>query len=212
MISIAIIATSESIIRNDCLDSAKKVSDDIVIVTNRDHEFVNYSDQKNYAVSKCVNDWVLSLDSDEVLSVELCHELLTMNYELDAYVIPRKNIIFGKMINHTNWDPNGVLRLFKKSKGKFVGKVHEQLQTNGRVGKLNNPIIHYNYATVEEFLDKMNRYSTLETVQINPFYDFFRRYVWHAGFLDGWHGLFLSYLQAIYYLEVWVKRRLSSRS
>ncbi|MEK7064274.1 MAG: hypothetical protein AAB973_01555, partial [Patescibacteria group bacterium] len=63
MISVAIIATDLACILPVCLDSAKKLSDDVVIVTNADHKFVNYSDQKNYTASKCKYDWVLSLDA-----------------------------------------------------------------------------------------------------------------------------------------------------
>jgi hypothetical protein len=206
MISVAIIASSKSAVLTDCLKSARQVSDDVVMLTNDDHDFKNYADQKNTAVSKCKNDWVLSLDADEVISQPLVEELKDLDFSKNSYVIPRKNIIFGRVIKHTNWDPNGVLRLFKKSEGRFVGDVHEQWQTSGAIGMLKNPIIHHNYQTVEQFLDKANRYSTLETTITNPFYDFARRYFWHRGFLDGWHGLFLSYLQAIYHIEVWIKK------
>jgi hypothetical protein len=147
----------------------------------------------------------LSLDADEELSPALIEELQKHKFVNAAYIIPRKNIIFGKVINYTNWDPNGVMRLFQKSQGKFVGNVHEQWQTNGPVGKLISPIIHHNYSSVEDFITRMNAYTTLETKATNPIYDFLRRFVWHAGFLDSWHGLFLSYLMAIYHLTVYVK-------
>src|SRR3989344_644377 len=98
-LSVAIIARNKSDISPNCLASAKSVSNDVVIITNADHKFVNYSDQKNYAASKCKHDWVLSLDADEELSPELINELKTINYELSAaFKIPRLNIIFGKAI------------------------------------------------------------------------------------------------------------------
>ncbi len=213
MLSVAIIATSKPVILPECLQSAGQVSSDVVIVTNADHEFKNYADQKNYAVNRCANEWVLSLDADEVLSPQLTEELKHLDFKDVAYIIPRKNIIFGKTINHTNWDPNGVLRLFQKSKGQFVGMVHEQWQTSGSIGQVTGPIIHYNYATVEEFITKMNTYTVLEDRAENPGLEFLRRYIWHAGFLDGWHGLFLSYLMAIYHLivivKLWEKRKSS---
>lgn len=210
-ISITIIATSRSVISPECLASAHKLSEDVVIVTNADHKFVNYSDQKNYAVSLCKHDWVLSLDADEIISPELIHELITMDYELDAYKISRLNYIFGRPIWHSNWEPKSDTHiwLFNKHKAKWVGNVHEEIHVNGLVGKLTGFKIHRNYTSVEEFISKMNRYTTLEDKAINPFIDFFRRFIWHRGFLDGWHGLFLGYLMMIYHTTTWVKKKLS---
>jgi hypothetical protein len=122
-----------------------------------------------------------------------------------AYAIPRQNIIFGQVIQHTNWDPNPIIRLYDKTKSHWQGPVHEQIITQGPVGRLKSPIIHHNYSSVEEFITRMNRYTSLESQITNPFFDFFRRYVWHAGFLDGWHGLFLSYLMMVYHLTTWIK-------
>lgn len=210
-LSVAIIARNKSDILPSCLTSARAISDDVVIITNSDRKFVNYSDQKNYASSICKHDWVLSLDSDEELSPELIHELITKNYEPNAaYKIPRLNIIFGRPIRHTNWDPNPITRLYNKNLGKWVGVVHEKIITSGQVGQLKHQIIHHNYQTVEQFMSKMNTYTSLESKAANPFFDFFRRYIWHLGFLDGWHGLFLSYLMFIYHTVTWVKKNSSS--
>lgn len=209
MISVSIIATSRDLILPQCLSSAKKLSDDVVIVTNSDHKFVNYSNQKNFAASKCKYDWILSLDADEEISPGLIHELQTINYEpYTAFKIPRLNIIFGKPMYHTNWEPSADshIWLYKKSAGcKWIEDVHEEVITSGPIGQLKNYKIHHNYKTVEEFMTKMNNYTSLEKNSAPPLYDFLRRYIWHKGFLDGWHGLFLSYLMAIYHLSVWVK-------
>lgn len=211
MISVSIIAKDESIILPSCLDSARRVSDDVVIVTNIDHKFVNFADQKNYAASKCKNDWILSLDSDEELSPELISEFKILDYQsFAAFEIPRLNIIFGRPIRHTNWDPNPIVRLYNKNLGKWAGAVHEKITTTGQVGQLKRQIIHHNYQTVEQFISKMNTYTSLELKTTNPFFDFFRRYIWHLGFLDGWHGLFLSYLMFIYHTVTWVKKNSSS--
>lgn len=210
-LSVAIIARNKSDIFPSCLTSARAISGDVVIVTNSDHKFVNYSDQKNYAASKCKNDWILSLDSDEELSPELIYEFQTLDNQLfAAFEIPRLNIIFGRPIRHTNWDPNPIVRLYNKNLGKWVGAVHEKIATSGQVGQLKHQIIHHNYQTVEQFISKMNTYTSLESKTTNPFFDFLRRYFWHLGFLDGWHGLFLSYLMFIYHLVTWVKKNSSS--
>ena len=211
-LSVAIIARNKSDISPNCLASAKSVSNDVVIITNADHKFVNYSDQKNYAASKCKHDWVLSLDADEELSPELINELKTINYELSAaFKIPRLNIIFGKAIHHTNWEPQADTHiwLYDKTRGHWENPVHEEVVTSGSVGQLKGHKIHHSYQTVEEFITKANDYTSRETKLTNPFFDFLRRYIWHLGFLDGWHGLFLSYLMAIYHLTAWVKKNSS---
>src|SRR3989344_7702545 len=99
-LSVAIIARNKSDISPNCLASAKSVSNDVVIITNADHKFVNYSDQKNYAASKCKHDWVLSLDADEELSPELIEEIKNLDFSSNAYSMPRMNYIFGKPIYH----------------------------------------------------------------------------------------------------------------
>ncbi|MEK7090995.1 MAG: glycosyltransferase family 2 protein [Patescibacteria group bacterium] len=212
MISVSIIAKDKSVILPSCLESVRQVFDDVVIVTNADHKFINYADQKNYAASKCKYDWVLSLDADEELSPELIHELRTMNHELyAAFKIPRLNIIFGRPMFHTNWEPSADTHiwLYDKTKCKWEGNVHEEVVANGPVGTLRARKIHHSYQTVEEFMDKMNNYTSRETKIVNPLFDFLRRYIWHKGFLDGWHGLFLSYLMAVYHTVTWVKKNSS---
>lgn len=217
MISVAIIATDLACILPECFASANKLSDDVVIITNSDHRFVNYSDQKNYAASKCKYDWVFSLDSDEEISPALISELKTLHLEqFAAFKIPRLNIIFSKLIMHSNWEPSADshIWLFDKTKCQWAGKVHEEITTKGNLGTLKGHKVHYSYSSVEEFIIKMNSYTSREPMAINPFLDFFRRYIWHLGFLDGWHGLFLSYLMMIYHLstriKLWEKKNLSS--
>ena len=211
-LSVAIIARNKSDISPNCLASAKSVSNDVVIITNADHKFVNYSDQKNYAASKCKHDWVLSLDADEELSPELISELKTLDFAFSAYQIPRLNIIFGKAIHHTNWEPmaDTHIWLYDKTRSHWENPVHEEVVTSGSVGQLKGHKIHHSYQTVEEFITKANDYTSRETKLTNPLFDFLRRYIWHLGFLDGWHGLFLSYLMIIYHLVSWVKKSSSS--
>lgn len=212
MISVSIIAKDKSVILPSCLESVRQVSDDVVIITNADHQFVNFADQKNFAASKCKNNWVISLDADEELSPELISELKTLDYKrFAAFRIPRINIIFGKEMRHTNWEPSADTHiwLYDKTRGHWESPVHEEIVISGPVGQLRGPKIHQNYRSVEEFVDKMNNYTSREIKTANPFFDFFRRYIWHKGFLDGWHGLFLSYLMAVYHTVTWVKKNSS---
>lgn len=184
--------------------------------------FNNFASQKNFALSQAANDWVLAVEADEEIPPELAAEVreVIKNKEYVAYLVPRRNIIFGKEIKHSNWAPDVHIWLFRRLAGQWQGAVHEEFVVKkGRVGRLKNAKIHYNYDSVSEFLAKANRYSELEAKSLaasgvrfsffrlfwNPAFDFCRRFFYKLGFLDGLHGLFLSLLQAIYLISVQVK-------
>lgn len=185
------------------------------------HDFINFADQKNFADSRAAHEWILSIDADESVSESLANHIWQAigNSNYSAYSIRRLNFIFGRPIHHTNWDPHGLIRLFNKNKCRWEGDVHEEVKVTGKIGVLPGLIHHRNYSTVTQFMDKMNLYTSLEAGKMYssgirftftgflwyPMRDFIRRFVWHAGFLDGWHGLLLSYLMVIYHLSVWVK-------
>lgn len=225
-----------------CLSSLKNLVDETIVVDcgSRDktveiakkfgakvykRTFDTYSNQKNFASSKARGNWILSVDADEVISSKLASEIKSRvsghGPPITAYSMPRKNIIFGKFIKYTRWQPelDRHIWLYKKDKGKWLGDVHEEVVAKGEVGKLENAKIHYQYETVKEFLEMMNRYSELDAQEMvkngvkfsflrflfEPIYNFLVRYFYRFGFLDGWRGFTLSYLMAIYHLELWVK-------
>jgi glycosyltransferase involved in cell wall biosynthesis len=185
----------------------------------------NFASQNNFAMEKATGDWILSLDADEIISSDLADEIksIVMSHKSSvvAYSMPRKNIILGKYIKHTRWSTelDRHVWLWKKGYGKKVGDVHEEVVVDGKVGRLENAKIHYQYETVAEFVDMINRYSELEAGQIvqkggkfsyfhllwDPVYMFLVRYFYRLGFLDGQHGFVLSYLMAIYEFAKWVK-------
>ena len=87
----------------------------------------NYSmlnKNKNFGFERAQSEWILCLDSDERVTPELSNEILNLheNIETDGYFIPRKNIIFGKWIEHTGWYTDPQLRLFRKDRGRFAEK------------------------------------------------------------------------------------------
>ena len=177
-ISVVISAFNEQNLIEDCLKSVKFVADEIVFVDNtssdktteiarkytdkifiRPNDPVMLNKNKNFGFGKATGNWILSLDADERITPKLSAEIrkaIHDNHFL-GYEIPRKNIIFGKWIKHSIWWPDYNLRLFKKGFGKFPQKhVHEKLEVAGRVGRLKNPIIHYNYQTVSQFIRKLD--------------------------------------------------------
>lgn len=189
--------------------------------------FDNYSSQRNFGIEKSTNDWILMFDSDEevestfAFSVEKAIE----EGKFNAYKFPRKNIVFGKSIKHAGWYPDFQTRLFRRGKAHYERLVHEKLEVEGEVGEINSHIIHHNYDTVTQFLDKLQKYTTLEASELirNKYVfhwpdlilksnaEFLRRFFAEEGYKDGLHGLVLSFLQGFYtfvvYLKIWEKEK-----
>lgn len=176
---------------------------------------------KNFGFSKTLGDWILSLDSDEIITKELESEIrkaLNKESNISGYYIPRKNIIFGKWMEHTGWYPDNQLRLFRKGKGIFPQKhVHEALKIDGEVGYLKEHMVHNHYRSIYEFITKfINIYAPNEAEQILkngyvfnhldaikfPVKEFLSRFFAREGYKDGFHGLMLSILMGFYHLVV----------
>ncbi len=190
------------------------------------HKFVSFVEKvRNYAVSKSSGDWILVLDPDEVVSDVLKNALktITTQEKYQAVNISRKNIFFGKWIAHTNWWPDKHVRFFKKGVVVWSDKIHKYPEVSGKVleleAKEDLAILHYGYDSVTQFLDRQNRYSTIEAenlffggVKFSWFYFFWKpkkeflvRFIRHMGFLDGFYGFALTFLMMIYKLQVMVK-------
>src|ERR1700679_3960152 len=187
-----------------------------------------YGDQKNWALAKARGEWILSLDADEELTTSLIAEIekavFQNSKEIDGYFIKRKAFFLGKWIRHCGWWPDAQLRLFKRGQGVFtIEPVHEGLEVKGKTLELDEPMNHYTYDSIHQYLEKMNRYSDLSIIDIKqkkktfwkfyvtvaPFLTFFRMYISRRGFLDGWHGLVVCGLSAFHdfckYAKLWEK-------
>ena len=188
---------------------------------------------KNFGFSKASHEWILSLDADERITPELREEInfqlstfhvatgsqpMRDNSQLAGFWIPRKNIIFGKWIEHTGWYPDYQLRLFRKSHGRFEEKhIHEMVKLKGEACYLKNPFIHYNYETITQFLHKTiviyapneasNKlqdgyvFNYIDAIRL-PWNEFLKRFFADKGYKDGFHGLMLSILMAFYHFVV----------
>lgn len=245
-VSVVISAYNEEKKIEDCLKSVKDVASEIIVIDNTSIDRTNqiakkYTDKvfirennlmlnvnKNFGFSQVTGKWILNLDADERVTDELSKEILELdeNVSTNGFLIPRKNILFGKWVRHSIWWPDYQLRLFKKNKGKFEERhVHELLKLDGEPKKLTFPIEHLNYQTISQFLYKLEHIYTESEVEniiksnkkLNwydairmPAGDFMKTYFFQQGYKDGLHGLVLSLLQAFYmevvFAKVWERK------
>ncbi|MCX8093717.1 MAG: lipopolysaccharide heptosyltransferase II [Candidatus Goldbacteria bacterium] len=218
-ISAVIITYNEEKNIKRCLDSIKFCSEIIIIDSGSTDktlsiakkygakvfykEFTDYSSVKNFGISKAKNQWVLSIDADEEISLSLQQEIIrAVENNYDGYYIRRINYFLGKPIKHGGWGSDYQLRLFKKGKGIFTGAVHESIKLQGKVGYLKEPILHYSYTDSKSYFEKMNRYTSIQAEKLkpllffkllfSPFFKFIKMFFLKLGFLDGLHGFILA--------------------
>ncbi|HVE88625.1 MAG TPA: glycosyltransferase family 2 protein [Burkholderiaceae bacterium] len=225
-LSVAIITLNEERNLAECLVSAA-FADEIVVVDggSRDRtceiaraagarvidapDWQGFGIQKNRAIDACAGEWVLSIDADERIPRALREEILATlrDSAFDVYEMPRSSYYCGRFMRHSGWWPDHVQRLFRRGSARFsAAPVHESLETGKRVGRLNHPIEHWSYRTMEQVLDKVNHYSslsapvvlqrgskpTLLTAIVHGVGAFVRTYFLKRGFLDGAHGFMLA--------------------
>jgi glycosyltransferase involved in cell wall biosynthesis len=205
-----------------------------------DEPWKGFAGSKNSAIAKCTGTWILSLDADEELSPKLQHQirmLLPTNPPVDAYYIRRRNLFLGRWVKHGGFYPDPKLRLFRRAAANFTTPpqfesrpVHETIAFDGNASTLDYDPIHHAYPTLENFIEHMDRYSTLGcqllvasgkvsrswpafifNVFMIPRLTFLWNYVFRLGFLDGREGLLLHMYHATYtswkYAKAWQTAR-----
>lgn len=190
--------------QDSTFEIAKKYSN----VTIYSEEFKGFGPTHNEASSAAKNDWILSIDSDEVVTPEMLQEIESLELDKNkVYSFPRHNYFNGKWIRWCGWYPDRVVRLYNRKKTKFSeSMVHEAIVTD-RVEKISmtSPIRHYSYDSIDDFLDKMQRYSSLFAEQnqgkkssslfkaiFRGFWTFLKCYFLKRGFLGGYEGFVIS--------------------
>jgi glycosyltransferase involved in cell wall biosynthesis len=187
------------------LDIARRYSNTKII----QGQFIGFGPTHNLATSFASRDWILSLDSDEILSPELIDEIFSLDLNpARVYQIDRKNYFNGKWIRWCGgWHPDPVLRLYHRKTTRFSDDaVHEKILIKDlQVHKLAHPILHTPYHTIDDFLNKMQMYSTLFAEQNkgkkssslfkalwHGWFAFLKSYFLKRGFLGGKEGFIIS--------------------
>jgi len=188
-------------------------------------DWPGFGSQKNRALDLATGDWVLSLDADEWVTPALAAEIGSAIARSDApagFELPRLSSFCGRAMRHSGWWPDYVARLFQRGRARFSEDlVHERLVVDGRVARLTEPLQHESFRSLEEVIDKMNRYSSLGArmraergkggsvagAVAHGIWAFLRTYLLRAGFLDGREGFVLAVANAegtyYRYLKTW---------
>ena len=200
---------------------AREFTSDILEV-----QWKGYGATRNEALTHATGDWILWLDADERVTPELVEEIRARLSDNDSniagYDVSRRAYFLGKWIKHCGWYPSRVVRVFRRTHGRFSeNNVHEQLRLNGAVGHLRHDLLHYTDPDLHHYFLKFNRYTSLAAkdlyaagrrcslydVLVRPPFTFVRMYALRAGFLDGMQGLILCVVSMAYvfvkYAKLW---------
>ena len=180
------------------------------------HKFENYTHQRNFAISKAKNNWILFLDADERLTTDLKEEILETiktNTTYVAFLFYRTFMFKNEKLNFSGWQTDKIFRLFHKQYARYTTEslVHEKLVEKGKIGIFKNPLIHFSYADYNSYKAKMLSYGKLKAQEkfakkikssalkgiLHPLYSFLYSYTIRLGFLDGRKGITICYLNAL---------------
>lgn len=192
---------------NGSTDKSKEIALSIPNVHLIEGPFLGFGPTHNLASSKAKNEWIFSLDSDEIAAQELVDEIDRIALDpCTVYAVSRKNIFKNKWIRGCGWSPDYQYRLYNRTKTAFTeAHVHESIITDGLcIQKLKNKLLHYPYDSYLDFLTKMQRYSALFAKEregktssplkagAHAFFSFFKSYFIKRGIFDGFEGFFIS--------------------
>src|SRR5262245_56797569 len=186
-----------------------------------EHQWQGYSRQKNFTAEQAGNDWILSIDADERLSVELADEIVRWKKTVPAeatvaWSMPRRAYYLGRWIRHSGWYPDRKIRLYNKRRCYGEGDfVHERVKVNGDVDRFRGDLLHVPYQDWRDHEKRIDRYTELAAqaarstglrgnvlkLVLGPPTTFIRSFILHAGFLDGWRGLAIAYMGARYVFQ-----------
>jgi len=233
-LSVAIICKNEESRIKRCLESVSWV-DEIVVVDSgstdktleivsefTDKIFINadwpgFGLQKRLAVDKATNNWVLALDSDEVVSEELKNEIVKCLQSADEKTVFRLNRLTyfcNKFIYHSGWHPDKIVRLFNKKHYQYNdASIHESVNCKeAKKIDLKGKLFHYTFESLEKYIDKRNSYAkawaesqfkkgkkaSVIKILFHTLFAFIRHYILRLGVLDGYHGFLISVIQMQY--------------
>ncbi|MBI4395761.1 MAG: glycosyltransferase family 2 protein [Elusimicrobia bacterium] len=236
-LSAIIIALNEERDLPACLESLKGVADEIILVdghstdktrdiarAHTDKVFENtwtgYGPQKQFALDRATGEWVLNVDADERISPDLAREIKSVlqanDASINAFDLPFHVHFLGSRLRFGGCFRESHVRLFRRDKARYTGQqIHEGIQVEPPIGRLNGAVLHESYKDFSEYLEKCNKYTGLIArgkhaagkrfrawQHLRLPWEFFVRYFVKLGFLDGNAGFVYAALSAYY---AWLK-------
>lgn len=226
-ISVVIITFNEENKLARCIESVKPVADEIIVLDSFSTDntvtvgreagavvyqqtFHGYKEQKNAALQFASYNYILSIDADEALSVELINSILLAKekFMCAAYTMNRCNFFDGRFIRHGLWYPDKKIRLFDRRVAYWGGmNPHDKivLNENTNTCHLEGDLFHYSFGNINEYIKRNDEISTIAArslykkgqrsgikIIVNPIWRFFKSYLLRKGFLDGYPGFIIA--------------------
>jgi len=215
---------------DDTLDIARRFTEKVFI----HNDWPGFGEQRRRAEELAGNDWILMIDSDEVVSEPLRREIqksLATATPEQVFRINRLTFFYGRFIRHSGWYPDKISRLYNKRRYRYDRKqVHESLDCKGAESiDLSGDLLHYTAVDLSEYLHKRLQYaeawaeehhakgrnSCLLQAVVSSGFAFIRHYFLRAGFLDGKAGFLIAMIQMQYtfnkYILLLMKHRTAER-
>ena len=201
------------------VEIARKYTDKIRLIKNQYNPEIN----KNICISQTINDWVFVIDADERVSNNLSDEIMAISIvdeNVVGFEIPMKNFWKNKWLKHGGFYPKAHIRLFNKKYVCYKAEtVHNGLIINGKIAKLKHHMLHYAFQDVFECIEKMNKYSEVESdnmlkIKVENYYVkmfvvplkyFLKTFIIRKGYKDGFEGFAVSILSVITYFVFYLK-------
>ncbi len=248
MISVVILTRNEENNIKRCLESIKWCDEIILIdddssdktieiarkydATIYPHDLNNdFSSARNFGLSKAKNEWVLFVDSDEIVSDPLAYEISNAVELKDrnlrnfnGFYLRRSDFMWEKQLRYGETGYIKLLRLGRKGFGEWKGMAHERWNIEGPVGVLKNPILHFPHKNLEEFLREVNFYTDIRVKELKdkktriffwsillyPLGKFMVNYIFKRGFMDGVRGLIFAIIMSLHSFlvrgKLWLKK------
>jgi len=188
---------------NNSTDNTREIAEKYKNVTIINGDFLGFGKTKNMAATYSSNDWILSLDSDEILNKALLNEMAQMNFDdiKNIYKLKRDNYFLG----HKTQESDVIVRIYNRTFTQFNdNNVHEKviIPVNAEIVKLKNSFTHLNITDINQTLTKMIQYTDLSSehektcffaiVIAKSVFAFFKIYVLKGNILKGWVGFTLG--------------------
>jgi glycosyltransferase involved in cell wall biosynthesis len=198
---------------NGSTDDTMKIAKEFANVHLIEGEFKGFGWSKNQAASYAKNDWVVIIDSDEVIDKQLNETLKTKIFQNDTvYQLNFHAFYKERQIKYCGWNNQKIKRVYNKTITQYnTNDVHEDIICDGlKLELLKGNVKHYSYHSLSQFIIKADRYSTLFAQNnvgkrdaspakafFNATYSFIRTYIFKRGFLDGYIGLVIAFSHAV---------------